>query len=513
MNNLTTRKIVLGMLMMLVLVFSVQGIADALTFRATSSETQSARMGSRFNISFSISPGGNNVIAYHPTYSNRRINAGNHGNEQYIDSDGYEVTYIGETRTFYRNTTGTPESNPPGGLVVVDPRPTYNDETPGAAGNPNITPGYLVDNSGNLYDADGKVVYIQRGGGTRAGDNNLPPDNRWTYTRATLSNTTDISTATKVADDSALYDYNDEAIEFLITPPAGGSGTLKLTNPSYVLPGRVDDQSGETENDVTSNSLQERVGTIGLPTSINLVYEDASEGTHTIKVWDATPIVDFPLNAVPSVNRPRQPITFTILVTPVTTTIGQNDTISVTSGNERVPTDSNVEPVSALLTFPALGNNRIRYEVVRGSGTLYVGTFIEQHTTPLSAISVHQSSHVYLNTNGSSNEIHVSFAGEDRSAPRATLIFEYRGQPVPTTRTAPPPQPTQQTPRLTIFTSGEGTTRTVTVNAITAAGTSFPGVLVTLSSTDFSLSQAVTTGTPITVTLPTTAGSYTLFGN
>ena len=33
MNNLTTRKIVLGMLMALVLAFSVQGIADALTFK------------------------------------------------------------------------------------------------------------------------------------------------------------------------------------------------------------------------------------------------------------------------------------------------------------------------------------------------------------------------------------------------------------------------------------------------------------------------------------------------
>ena len=32
MNNLTTRKIVLGMLMALVLTFSVQGIADALKF-------------------------------------------------------------------------------------------------------------------------------------------------------------------------------------------------------------------------------------------------------------------------------------------------------------------------------------------------------------------------------------------------------------------------------------------------------------------------------------------------
>ena len=37
MNNLTTRKIVLGMLMALVLAFSVQGIADALTFSTSRS--------------------------------------------------------------------------------------------------------------------------------------------------------------------------------------------------------------------------------------------------------------------------------------------------------------------------------------------------------------------------------------------------------------------------------------------------------------------------------------------
>ena len=37
MNNLTTRKIVLGMLMALVLAFSVQGIADALNFKQSSS--------------------------------------------------------------------------------------------------------------------------------------------------------------------------------------------------------------------------------------------------------------------------------------------------------------------------------------------------------------------------------------------------------------------------------------------------------------------------------------------
>ena len=39
MNNLTTRKIVLGLLMVLVLAFSVQGTADALTFKAGSANS------------------------------------------------------------------------------------------------------------------------------------------------------------------------------------------------------------------------------------------------------------------------------------------------------------------------------------------------------------------------------------------------------------------------------------------------------------------------------------------
>ena len=60
MNNLTTRKIVLGLLMTLVLVFSVQGIADALTVtrarRSSSHQDLETRFpGQTFKISFSVS--------------------------------------------------------------------------------------------------------------------------------------------------------------------------------------------------------------------------------------------------------------------------------------------------------------------------------------------------------------------------------------------------------------------------------------------------------------------------
>ena len=55
MNNLTTRKIVLGLLMALVLAFSVQGIADALTFKESrTGDLQTLLPNDKFTIKFSV---------------------------------------------------------------------------------------------------------------------------------------------------------------------------------------------------------------------------------------------------------------------------------------------------------------------------------------------------------------------------------------------------------------------------------------------------------------------------
>ena len=57
MNNLTTRKIVLGLLMALVLAFSVQGIAEALTFETTrTGDLGTVLGGGQFTLSFSLTP-------------------------------------------------------------------------------------------------------------------------------------------------------------------------------------------------------------------------------------------------------------------------------------------------------------------------------------------------------------------------------------------------------------------------------------------------------------------------
>ena len=67
MNNLTTRKIVLGMLMVLVLAFSVQGPADALEFKdhsSTDGDLRKVLPGKEFTIKFSITPGSNTTKIY-----------------------------------------------------------------------------------------------------------------------------------------------------------------------------------------------------------------------------------------------------------------------------------------------------------------------------------------------------------------------------------------------------------------------------------------------------------------
>ena len=80
MNNLTTRKIVLGMLMAFVLAFSVQGIADALIFGTTrTGDLSRVQGGGQFTLTFSLSPNqitavdqdGNPIYTFNNTYYSR----------------------------------------------------------------------------------------------------------------------------------------------------------------------------------------------------------------------------------------------------------------------------------------------------------------------------------------------------------------------------------------------------------------------------------------------------------
>ena len=164
MNNLTTRKIVLGLLMALVLAFSVQGIAEALTFSTSrSGDLETKAPNETFTIRFSVSLKGNTAIRIAGDLVKDSTADGGAANAR-IDSSGYLVVEIDdkEYRTIETDPTGT---------LVIDPRPTYStnpDGTsadPAAADRPNAT--YYVDSSKNVVDADGEAVYVQTGDGTR----------------------------------------------------------------------------------------------------------------------------------------------------------------------------------------------------------------------------------------------------------------------------------------------------------------------------------------------------------
>ena len=91
MNNLTTRKIVLGILMVLVLAFSVQGIADALTFGTTrTGHLQTVFPDETFDISFEV-----NLVGDQAKFSD--IRAGN------ASDPGYDLA---AEDTHYRDLDG-----------------------------------------------------------------------------------------------------------------------------------------------------------------------------------------------------------------------------------------------------------------------------------------------------------------------------------------------------------------------------------------------------------------------
>ena len=156
MNNLTTRKIVLGVLMMIVLAFSVQGIAEALTFGTTrTGDLGKVLGGGQFTLSFTLTP--HQVAA--------------------VDQDGNQIyTFNG---TFYSQISGkyfpvnlsTPRSQTqkapvptttPGTIVPTGTTPVavndYDDETI------NIDVSSITDAGGTVRITRGGVNYGIMGG-------------------------------------------------------------------------------------------------------------------------------------------------------------------------------------------------------------------------------------------------------------------------------------------------------------------------------------------------------------
>ena len=268
------------------------------------------------------------------------------------------------------------------------------------------------------------------------------------------------------------------------------------TNPAAVTGIEMVHQSRRYALMVAGHTLSERDQNLGIPSSITLRIETGDgAGTHTVTIADTRATdrtADYPIPK-PVVDD----LTFTLYTTTGTGDPDDSDTINVAPGDRSKSTGLTTLRIDELYTGPD-STALLNYQVLSGPGTLYLGEYDEPALTPTTSLITAKATAVFLYLNGGDSKVRVYVDGADPDEDGATITFSYTG----TDRSSPGQQQQQQqgqqqqqqgllTPSLSIATSGTGTTRTVTVTATSAAGTSVPGILVTLSSTGFSLTRAV----------------------
>ena len=187
-----------------------------------------------------------------------------------------------------------------------------------------------------------------------------------------------------------------------------------------------------------------------------------------------------------------------------------------TTSNNEIKTDTNLE---------------IRYKVVKGNGTLYAAVSETEtaYVGPNQDLTVHhQDSKVFLNTNGTDNEVSASIAGQDLRKHLVrrlcmSIVEAQRRPTVPTVRQPSTPsrhrrQPSQPAPpALTVSTTSisgapsSAQTLTITTTAPLAQISVNPSTAFRTAGGFASPAIATTTANTYTstITLPAVAGTYT----
>ena len=366
MNNLTTRKIVLGMLMALVLAFSVQGIADALEFKdhsSTDGDLRTVLPGDEFTIKFSITPGSNTTKIY-----NEDDDLSDEDDNR-IDSSGYKVFEVPNGKVYRLSAAADALDN----TNVKESDGTYS-----------ATSGTLyVDTSKNVVDDSGAAVYIESG---------TSPDFR--YARAKADPDDKVDAADR-------YYYNEEAVTITVsegvTIKKVGSRTLNSAGPHTL---------SEMGEDATK-----------LSSSNTLILTATTASTVTITISDATPDDDKPDDAITVTD-----FVFTVYVVPGVgddedaPTLTGAGTDGVARGNDSGP----YENINALFTVAP--NLPLTYEV-QGSGRVYVRIDSEREGRATSKLETSSSAPVYLDMNGSSNKVTAWVRGTDAKRASKSITF------------------------------------------------------------------------------------------
>ena len=389
MNTLTTRKIVLGMLMTLVLVFSVQGIAGALTFKESrSGDLQTLLPGDTFTIRFSVNLNSSKDIFDTDVTPKRQEDETGID----IDSSGYKVRSI-----------------------KVDGKDKYF----------RISESRIVDNSGYV------IVEGAKDDPTSTSDPpaQLEPGDRDKDTDGLIKAEPDDPVS-----DSLQHHYNDEAIAIFASPALASlerSGTrIRQFTTAPARPTNL-------PTDLTNVSLIEETknreldSDLTLSSSITLTGRVGGANKYTIQVVDMTHTSDFPTNDQPF---ERAILSFTIYVVPSAeraTTLTREAANAELFGNDLAdPQINNLFGFTAV-SGSATTNLPIIYEV-QGSGRVYVKeTYTNAGPDSVGSaakrLETSNGAPVYIDMSGGSSKVTVWLRGQNPNGNSKSIacIYDY----------------------------------------------------------------------------------------
>ena len=396
MSNLTTRKIVLGMLMVLVLAFSVQGIAEALTFSTSKTgDLETKAPNEQFTIRFSVSLKGNTAI---------RNNDGDlvtDNGTTLIDSSGYQL-------------------NSDGNRINAD----EGDDPPTAGNIPINSSGFRLDSDGNRVTThidkdDDSVVDSGETFYTLVDDQGVEDtvDSSGYSVNADGDRETPLNKPTPAkqfkVSDAVRYHYNSEAIKVDVE---GNARIVKVGSRIVNIPTTLNmyERSHAMYNGAAEHEK--------LSGSVSLVLEPTGTngGVVEVTVTDETPTSDAPTNGK------SNPITFTLYSVKYQSNITDSTTTLVGDGVEYA-FDNDVRPLGTYFTFAQDAEAQVHYSI-DGSGSLlirqdYTDGSPTSVKTASKTLSTSSSAPVFIDMKRGTNKVTTWVSG---GTPK-TMVFIYQG--------------------------------------------------------------------------------------
>ncbi len=474
-----TRKGYIGLLMTLVLMFGVQGVADAadLPLRKTSGDLQTRSVtDGPFEISFTVGTRSNTTAIKNAM--NRLVSE----TGTLIDSSGYPVFYA-TNGTAYRTLQNQPSDTlyraevGPEKEAGEDPQNNWIE----------ATGTYYVSSSRYVYDSAGRALYTNQG-------------------LSTQSRVLETDVSNTVGSD-AQYHYNEEKIiievgkdDTALTPATINSTIMRFKLKASGFQRGIIDLDEDPVSDPN-----------GLPRSVTLICtpsgdtDAAKVGTYKIRITDDTPVADTPWTTAPS---PRASIDFTLYVV--------DDRVTVTGiavSDDDIFSPNEIEQIDNLFTLlPADSAPQtvpIQYTVISGPGTVFERTSDGDETPPSKYLVRSKQSQVFLNLKNGNSVVRVTVSGQDPNKKGEKITFTYTGSGAPTgdsdSDTRDPAPTNTISVSDTSISGAPGSAQDITVGAGTAT------VRVQGSSGFTSAGGAVSgSGTVRTITLPRTAANYIL---